>query len=221
VIEPDGKKRRTVTVKRERISVPTVESKLETVGGKKVGVVELLTFSSGAHGELRAAIDRLRAQGARGLILDLRGNGGGLLQEAVLVSSIFIEDGVVVSTDGRNRGRQTFTAEGEALDPKLPVVVLVDGGSASASEIVAGALRDRGRATLVGEKTFGKGVFQEVVPLSNGGALDLTVGRYFLPSGENIGTKGIVPKTKARDDPRTPRDEALPVALRALASGVR
>ncbi len=221
VIEPDGKKRRTITVQRERISVPTVESKLETVGGKKLGVVELLTFSSGAHGELRAAIDKLRAQGARGLILDLRGNGGGLLQEAVLVSSIFIEDGVVVSTDGRNRGRQTFTAEGEALDSKLPVVVLVDGGSASASEIVAGALRDRGRATLVGEKTFGKGVFQEVVPLSNGGALDLTVGRYFLPSGENIGTKGIVPKTKARDDPRTPRDEALPVALRALASGVR
>ena len=221
VIEPDGKKRRTVTVKRERISVPTVESKLETVGGKKLGVVELLTFSSGAHGELRAAIDKLRAQGARGLILDLRGNGGGLLQEAVLVSSIFIEDGVVVSTDGRNRGRQTFTAEGEALDPKLPVVVLVDGGSASASEIVAGAVRDRERATLVGEKTFGKGVFQEVMPLSNGGALDLTVGRYFLPSGENIGTKGIVPKTKARDDPRTPRDEALPVALRALASGVR
>ena len=220
VSEPRAKPR-TITVKRERISVPTVESKLETVGGKKLGVVELLTFSSGAHGELRAAIDKLLAQGAQGLVLDLRGNGGGLLREAVLVSSIFVEDGNVVSTDGRNRGRQTYPAEGDALDPKLPVVVLVDGGSASASEIVAGALRDRKRATLVGEKTFGKGVFQEVEPLSNGGALDLTVGRYYLPSGENIGTKGIVPKTKARDNPRTPRDEALPVALRALASEVR
>ena len=221
LLEPDRKKTRTLTVKREAISVPTVESKLETVNGRKLGVVELLTFSSGAHGEVRAAIDKLRAQGARGIVLDLRGNGGGLLREAVLVSSIFIEDGTVVSTDGRNRGRQTYPAEGDALDPELPVVVLVDGGSASASEIVAGALRDRKRATLVGEKTFGKGVFQEVEPLSNGGALDLTVGRYFLPSGENIDATGIVPKMKARDDPRTPRDEGLPVALRALASQVR
>jgi carboxyl-terminal processing protease len=221
VAEPGSRKRRTLTVPRERISVPTVETKIETVDGKKLGVVELLTFSSGAHGELRAAIDRVRAQGAQGIVLDLRGNGGGLLREAVLVASIFLEDGTVVSTDGRNRSRQTFEAEGSAIDSKIPVVVLVDGGSASASEIVAGALRDRGRAELVGEKTFGKGVFQEVEPLSNGGALDLTVGRYYLPSGENIGTRGIVPKTKARDNPRTPRDEALPVALRALAAEVR
>ena len=219
--EPGGKKPRTITVKRERISVPTVESKLETVEGKKLGVVELLTFSSGAHGELRAAIDKLLEQGAQGIVLDLRGNGGGLLREAVLVSSIFIENGDVVSTDGRNRGRQTFPAEGDSVDPRLPVVVLVDGGSASASEIVAGALRDRKRAVLVGEKTFGKGVFQEVEPLSNGGALDLTVGRYYLPGGENISTRGIVPKTKARDNPRTSRDEALPVALRALAAEVK
>ena len=219
--EPGGKRERTVRVERERISVPTVESKLETVDGKKLGVVELLTFSSGAHGELRAAIDGLRAQGAKGIVLDLRGNGGGLLREAVLVASLFLEDGNVVSTDGRNRARQTYPAEGDALPKSLPVVVLVDGGSASASEIVAGALRDRDRAKLVGEKTFGKGVFQEVEPLSNGGALDLTVGRYYLPSGENLDTSGITPETKARDNTRTKRDEALPVALKALASEVR
>jgi carboxyl-terminal processing protease len=100
-------------------------------------------------------------------------------------------------------------------------VVLVDGGSASASEIVAGALRDRGRAKLVGEKTFGKGVFQEVEPLSNGGALDLTVGRYFLPSGENIDTRGIKPQVRAKDKPKTSRDEALPTALQTLADEVR
>jgi carboxyl-terminal processing protease len=221
VLEPGGKDERTVRVERERIEVPTVETKLETVEGKKLGVVQLVTFSSGAHGELRAAIDRLRGQGARGIVLDLRGNGGGLLREAVLVASIFLEDGVVVSTDGRNRGKRTFRTEGKALDPGLPVVVLVDGGSASASEIVAGALRDRGRAKLVGRKTFGKGVFQEVEPLSNGGALDLTVGRYFLPGGENIGTRGITPRIKARDNPRTRRDEAMPVALRVLADEVR
>jgi carboxyl-terminal processing protease len=96
-------------------------------------------------------------------------------------------------------------------------VVLVDRGSASASEIVTGALRDTKRATVVGTRTFGKGVFQEVVPLSNGGVLDITVGEYFLPSGENIGKKGVRPTVRAVDDPDTDRDEALPVALRTLA----
>jgi len=221
LIEPGAKGRRMVKLERQRIEVPTVETKLKTVDGKKLGVVELVTFSSGAHGELRAALKRLQAQGAKGLVLDLRGNGGGLLREAVLVGSVFIESGPIVSTDGRSRARRVFEVEGHALEPRLPVVVLVDGGTASASEIVAGAIRDRGRGQVVGEKTFGKGVFQEVEPLSNGGALDLTVGRYYLPSGENIGTRGIVPQKKAKDDPDTARDEALPVALDALAREVR
>jgi carboxyl-terminal processing protease len=99
-------------------------------------------------------------------------------------------------------------------------VVLVDRGSASASEITAGALRDTDRATLVGERTFGKGVFQELEPLSNGGALDLTVGSYYLPSGENISKTGIMPAVKARDRPRTRRDEALPIAIDALVEKI-
>ena len=114
-------------------------------------------------------------------MLDLRGNGGGLLQEAVLVASIFIEDGLVVSTDGRTKPEREFEAEGDAISDDVPLVVLVDGGSASASEIVTGALRDRRRATIVGTRTFGKGVFQEVEQLSNGGVLDLTVGQL-LPA---------------------------------------
>ena len=221
LIEPGGKERRTVRVERERIQVPTVETDLKTVDGKKLGVVELVTFSTGAHGELRAAVRRLQQQGAQGVLLDLRGNGGGLLREAVLVASAFIEDGPIVATDGRSRARRVYEAEGDALAPRLPLVVLVDRGSASASEIVAGAVRDRGRGQVVGEKTFGKGVFQEVEPLSNGGALDLTVGRYYLPDGSNIGTRGIVPKRKAKDKVRTGRDEALPVALEVLAGEVR
>jgi carboxyl-terminal processing protease len=100
-------------------------------------------------------------------------------------------------------------------------VVLVDGGTASASEIVTGALRDHGRATIVGTKTFGKGVFQEVQSLSNGGALDLTVGSFYLPKGENLAGHGIVPPVKAQDDPKTKKDEALPVALRTLAAKVK
>ena len=107
-------------------------------------------------------------KGAQGIVLDLRGNGGGLLSEAVLVSSIFIEDGEIVSVRGRSRSERIQDAQGDAIDEDIPVVVLVDGGSASASEIVTGALRDRNRATVVGTTTFGKGLVQEVERLSNG-----------------------------------------------------
>jgi len=166
---------------------------------------------------MRAAIDRLRSRGAEGIVLDLRGNGGGLLKEAVLVSSQFIEDGEIVSVRGRTRSNRTEDAEGDAIDENIAVVVLVDGGSASASEITAGALRDRGRASLVGQRTFGKGLVQEVEPLSNGGVLDITVANYFLPSGKTIPLrKGLKPQVEARDNPRTARDEALPVALDEL-----
>ena len=217
VADPESGKRRTVRLRRARIEVPVVEGKIVESGGKKLGVVELAAFSSGAHGLLRQEIDKLLEKDAQGLVLDLRGNGGGLLREAVLVSSIFIEDGLVTFTKGRTKPRREFEAEGKAIAGDIPVVVLVDRGSASASEIVTGALRDRKRATVVGQRTFGKGVFQEVQKLSNGGLLDLTVGEYFLPGGENIGKKGVRPTVKATDDPKTERDEALPVALRALA----
>jgi len=215
---PSGerKRRRTVEVERASIEIPIVEAELRTPRGVKVGYVRLLSFTSGVHGELREQIDKLIDRGAQGIVLDLRGNGGGLLREAVLVSSIFIEDGLVVSTKGRRRPEREFDAEGDAIDKDIPVVVLVDRGSASASEITAGALRDTDRATLAGERTFGKGVFQELEPLSNGGALDLTVGSYYLPSGENISRTGIMPAVKARDRPRTRQDEALPIAIDAL-----
>ena len=214
------KKRRTVEVERASIEIPLVQADLETHAGTKIANLRLLSFSSGAHGTLREELDPLIDKGAEGVLLDLRGNGGGLLREGVLVSSVFIEKGTIVSTKGRRRAEQVYEAEGDAIDGDIPVVVLVDGGSASASEIVAGALRDSERATLAGERTFGKGVFQELEPLSNGGALDLTVGSYFLPSGENISKTGIKPEVKARDRPRTRRDEALPVALDALVEKI-
>ena len=210
-------KPRTVGVERAKIDIPLVESSLRERGGKKLGVVRLASYSKGAHGEMRAAIDRLRNRGAEGIVLDLRGNGGGLLKEAVLVSSQFIEDGEIVSVRGRTRSNRTEDAEGDAIDEDIAVVVLVDGGSASASEITAGALRDRGRASLVGQRTFGKGLVQEVEPLSNGGVLDLTVANYYLPSGKTIPLrKGLKPQVEARDNPRTTRDEALPLALDEL-----
>ncbi|MDQ3435023.1 MAG: S41 family peptidase [Actinomycetota bacterium] len=217
VVDPDEGTPRTVELTRAKIEVPVAEGRIRQVGGKEYGVVALTTFSRGAHGKVRQEVDRLLEDGAEGIVLDLRGNGGGLLDEAVLVSSQFIEDGLITFTKGRTRPRREFEAEGEAIDGDVPVVVLVDRGSASASEIVTGALRDSKRATVVGTRTFGKGVFQELETLSNGGVLDITVGEYFLPSGENIGKKGIVPSVKAKDDPETDRDEALPKALRTLA----
>jgi carboxyl-terminal processing protease len=216
---------REVELRRARVDVPVVEAEMREAGGEEIAHVRLSSFTSGAHGELRKAIDELLDKGAEGIVLDLRGNGGGLLNEAVLVSSIFVGDGTIVSTDGRTRPRRVFEATGNAIDSDIPVVVLVNGESASASEIVAGALQDRERAEIVGTRTFGKGVFQEVRELSNGGALDITVGEYFTPKGRNLGSgvekgAGIEPEIKARDDVKTERrDEALEVAVRTVARG--
>lgn len=211
-----GKKKLRFRVRRAKIQIPDVEGRLVKSGGRKYAVVRLASFSSGVHGRLRQQVDKLIKKGAQGVVLDLRGNPGGLLREGVLVSSIFVENGLIVSTKGRTEAKRTYKAQGDAISPKLPVVVLVNRGSASAAEITTGALKDRGRATVVGTRTFGKGVFQEVEPLKNGGALDLTIGRYYLPNGEPLPKGGISPQVKATDDPKTAKDEALPVALKQL-----
>jgi carboxyl-terminal processing protease len=198
---------------------------MEEVGGEEVGYVSLAQFTSGAHGAVGANVRELLDDGAGGIVLDLRNNGGGLLQEGVLVASIFIPEGTIVTTRGRSRSERTFTATGDAIDTDVPVAVLVNGGTASASEIVTGALMDRDRATVVGTRTFGKGVFQEIEGLENGGALDITVGEYFTPSGRNLGPRdgqrGIEPQVRAEDDPDTPRDEALDEALDVVAAEIR
>jgi carboxyl-terminal processing protease len=222
VFTPGADSDRTVKVKRERIEVPVATGRVVERDGHKLGVVELFGFSEGAHALLSREIKKVRGRGAEAIVLDLRGNGGGLLLEAVAVSSLFIEDGEIVSVRGRHREERTHDAEGDAIVPEdLPMVTLVDGGSASASEIVTGALRDRGRAKVVGTRTFGKGLVQEVERLSNGGVLDLTVANYYLPNGETISTKGIKPEVRAEDDPDTDRDEALPVALDTLVRELR
>jgi carboxyl-terminal processing protease len=219
-----GDRTLTKRVTRAKISVPVVASKIANAGGKRAAYIALSTFGPRtAHVEVAAALRRLIGRKAKGVVLDLRRNGGGLVTEAQQVASMFLSDGVIVTTRGRAVTTQTLKALGRPIAPDLPVVVLVDRGTASASEIVAGALQDRKRATLVGTRTFGKGVFQEIMPLDNGGALDLTVGQYFLPSGRNLGgagTKpgsGIKPDVAAQDDPKTPRDEALDTALDVLA----
>jgi carboxyl-terminal processing protease len=218
-VRTDGSSRE-ITLKRAEVKIPVVDSKMRRVDGNEIAYVRLSSFTSGAHGAVGEAVRGLLGDGADGVVLDLRDNGGGLLNEAVLVSSIFIGDGKIVTTKGRSRPTRTYEATGGAIDEDIPVAVLVNDRTASASEIVTGAMQDRDRAIVVGTRTFGKGVFQEIEPLSNGGALDITVGEYFLPSGRNLGGggvktgAGITPDVTAEDDPKTARDEALQVALR-------
>jgi carboxyl-terminal processing protease len=217
-----GGHKRTKAVPRATVTVPVVASQLRNDAGCKVGVVRLSTFSSGAHAEVYAALKKLEKRGAHAYVLDLRENGGGLVSEAQLIASAFLSDGTIVTTRGRAVKEQVLRATGKPVIPKAPMTVLVDSGTASASEIVTGALQDRGRAKVVGAETFGKGVFQEVLELSNGGALDITAGQYFTPKGRNLGGKGvatgkgIMPDVAAKDDPKTRKDEALTRAEQVL-----
>jgi carboxyl-terminal processing protease len=221
-----GRRVLTKDVTRATVSVPVVETRVRETAAGPVGVLALASFSSGAHAELYAGVRRLRARGVQGLVLDLRGNPGGLVSEAQLVASAFLREGEVVSMRGRAVEPRTLNATGDPVAPDLPLVVLTDEGTASAAEIVTGALKDRDRARVVGQRTFGKGVFQEVMPLDNGGALDLTVGRYFTPDGTNLGKgtergTGVAPDVRARDDPETRADEALARALAVLGTTLR
>lgn len=212
----DGKTRQERIV-RAQISVPVVSRKLKLVNGKKVGYIRLAAFSEGAHDALRRAVRKLQGEGAQSLVLDLRGNGGGLLEEAVLTASVFLPEGeTVVSTDSRTQGHAVYEAKGGNL-PALPIAVLIDRNTASAAEILAAALADDADAKVVGTRSYGKGVFQQEIDLSNGGALKLTVGEYFTPDGTNLAGKGIQPDVPARDLPGTPRDEGLERALGVVA----
>ncbi len=182
---------RDVKITRAVVSEPVVESVTKTVHGVKLGVVALASFSPGSHVEVHEAVEHELHAGVRGLVFDLRGNGGGLVEEAQLIASIFIPKGVIVTTRGRSVPTQVLYATGGAISASIPMVVLVDANTASSSEIVTAALQDHHRATVVGTHTFGKGVFQEEEPLSNGGALDITVGEYFTPNGRNLGGGGV------------------------------
>jgi carboxyl-terminal processing protease len=217
---------RTVRITRAVISEPVVASETRTVHGVKLGVVELASFSPESHGEVATAVEKELHEGVRGLVFDLRANGGGLVEEARLIASLFIAHGTIVSTRGRTQPSETITATGHPLAPTIPMVVLVDHNTASSSEIVTAALQDHRRATVVGTHTFGKGVFQEEEPLSNGGALDITVGEYFTPNGRNLGGGGV--KQGAGITPEVPlannvvdTPQGLNMALNTLAAKVK
>ncbi len=186
----------SLTITRRSITIPVVESSLRTLGKHKFGYVQLQEFSEQAPPQMQQAVDTLSTKGAEGWILDLRGNPGGLVEAAVEIANLFLEDGTIVSVVDRKGVRETLSADGRP-HTKLPLIILVDGGTASAGEILAGALQDNHRATLVGAKTFGKGIIQQVNTLSNGAGVNVTIAHYFTPSGKDIHKKGIVPDVQA------------------------
>jgi carboxyl-terminal processing protease len=216
-VDPAGPaKRRDVTLERAEVRIPAASGRIERTGGDRVAYVRYATFSRGASEELKAEIQRLFARGATGLVLDLRGNGGGLLNEAIQSASLFVEDGDVVTTRSRTRGTQVYDALGDALDPR-PTVVLINRDTASAAEILSAAIQSYDLGTIVGEPSFGKGTFQEVLTLPAGGALDLTIGEYLTADDVSLAGKGVQPDERGVDDPRTEPDEGLDEALRILA----
>jgi carboxyl-terminal processing protease len=218
VIPVGGGEPRELVLERAGVRLPAVTaSGLRKIDGREVAYVRFSTFSEGSHGELRQEIERLERKGAEGLVLDLRANGGGLLNEAVLSASVFVDEGTVVSTESRTQGDRSYEAVGDALEPR-PTVVLVDRDTASAAEILAAALETYDLATVVGTRTYGKGTFQEVIPLDAGGALDLTIGQYLTADGTSIAGEGVRPEVRVADDPATEgSDEALDEALQVLA----
>jgi len=181
-----------VTVARAQIELPSVSYTLNQEQDSKVGYIKLDEFSSHAAEQMQKAIEDLSSKQASGFILDLRGNPGGLLFSSVEIARMWMEKGAIVSTIDRKGGNDKFSANGKALTD-LPLVVLVDGYSASASEILAGALKENKRAKVVGSRTFGKGTVQSVHGLSDGSGLAVTIARYFPPSGIDINKKGITP----------------------------
>lgn len=199
-----------VTIVRDTIAVRSVKARYL---GDGFGYVRVSQFMEHTADDLKGALKALAKDSSlpelRGLILDLRNNPGGLLAQAVKVSDMFLKEGVIVYTDGRVEAqKQKFFAHARGTEPDYPIVVLVNSGSASASEIVAGALKDHGRALILGQQTFGKGSVQTITPLENGGALTLTTALYYTKSGNSIQARGVKPDIEV-DVTRQPEKESV------------
>ncbi len=216
VYRPSTRDTREVEIQRESIKVATVrDARLisgEVQGEAKIGYVRILQFNTTTAAELATALDGLEKRGMQALVLDLRGNPGGLLESAIEIAAQFLPAGSqVVSTEGRiaSQNRVYRTPESAVPRPSYPMAVLVNGGSASAAEILAGALKDLRRAVLVGETTFGKGSVQSVIPLQDGAAIRLTTAKYYTPGKQVIHERGIQPTIRAT----LPQEQERLVAL--------
>jgi len=215
------KKAKIFKIVRAIIEIKSVVSK---VVDNKVGYLRLRSFNENSSSQLKKEITKIeKNKKLVGYILDLRNNPGGLLTQAVTISDFFLNDGEIVSTKGRKKreNRKFFAKEGDKINGK-PLIVLINNGSASASEIVAGALQDQKRAILLGETTFGKGSVQSIIPLKNKGAIRLTISKYYLPSGKSISDVGVVPDIKVEEKGKeffinTITDNQLNYAIKLLS----
>jgi carboxyl-terminal processing protease len=209
-----GAGQRDYRITRAEIRRPVVDSRIVASAGKRIGYVHLDQFTDGSAKAFKTAVQRLVDAKVDGIVFDLRQDGGGLVDEAVGIASEFLPQGATIATTRSKDGPgETLKARSGQIDPKIPLAVLVDRGSASASEIVSGALRDSGRARLVGTRTFGKALIQTTRTLPNGGAIKFTVASYLTPKGFDLGKRGLPPDVQAADNPRTPKDEALAAAI--------
>ena len=205
-------------------AVIEIKSVVSKVVDDKVGYLRLRAFNENSASQLKKEISKIeKNKKLAGYILDLRNNPGGLLSQAIAISDFFLNDGEIVSTRGRKKreNRKFFAKKGDKIDGK-PLIILINNGSASASEIVAGALQDQKRAILLGETTFGKGSVQSIIPLKNKGALRLTISKYYLPSGKSISEVGVVPDIKVEEDSEefsinTSTDNQLNYAIKLLS----
>ena len=193
------KKAKNFKITREIIEIKSVVSRLIN---DEIGYLRLRSFNENSSAQLKKQISKLQKNNKLvGYILDLRNNPGGLLSQAIKISDFFLEDGEIVSTKGRKsrENRKFFAKKGDHTKGK-PLIVLINNGSASASEIVAGALQDQKRAILLGETTYGKGSVQSIIPLKNRGAIRLTISKYYLPSGKSISEIGVSPDIRIEED---------------------
>jgi len=218
------KKALEFTLRREIIEVKSVSSSLK--GKKKnIGYLRLKAFNENSDKQFFDIIKKYENKNKPvGYIIDLRNNPGGLLTQAISITDFFLEDGEIVSTKGRNRSetRKFFARSGDGINGK-PIIVLINNGSASASEIFAGALKDHKRAIILGESTYGKGSVQSIIPLKNGGGIRLTISKYFLPSGKSISEVGVSPDIEIQESDENFRinsetDNQLQYALKLFTS---
>ena len=211
------KKALTLNIIREIIEVKSVKSKILD---KNIGYIKLTSFNENSSSQIKNSLNKFKKENLKGYILDLRNNPGGLLSQAIKITDYFLNNGVIVSTKSRksSENRKWFAKKGDVINGKT-LIVLINYGSASASEIVAGALKDHKRAIILGENSYGKGSVQSIIPLKNKGAIRLTISKYYLPSGQSISEVGVTPDievTEKSEDFRinTKTDNQLNFALK-------
>lgn len=218
VFRPTDGKEYEFKIVREIINVPSVEDKVIN-NGAPLGYIKLNQFHSRSPQEIADSLNKLNDKNIKGLILDLRDNGGGDFDASIAIADIFLDDREVVSVKDAHKKETSYRAEPGSF--KLPMVVLVNGNSASASEILSGALHDNQRAVLVGEKTYGKGIVQTVFPLRGGGALKLTTQKYFTPKGTDINKIGINPDFVVKNPDKGDQDLQLDRAIEILKQKIQ